>query len=243
MASMKPVVYVAGDTALGKLTRYCCRMAHDTATSASWANVVWICHEPTVDPASGEPDTKSLIAKIAESILPAPIDARIVISSPCPVGTTAALRADFPNRMLFYSPENMKHASKPEDFMSQPRIVVGTTMPDKDDLVASLMAPFTGLLLWMDIPSAEMVKSALNGYLAMSITYANEIEILCNKVSANPTAVIEALKRDPRIGEKAYITPGNRYGLHLAREIWNLNQIAQLPLISGIKHSHETSGS
>lgn len=103
------------------------------------------------------------------------------------------------------------------------------------------MAPFSRTLVWMDTESAEMVKTSLNGFLAMSITYANEIETMCREVGANAAAVMEALKRDPRIGEKAYITPGPPYGPHLAREIWNLNQIAQLPLISAIKKSHEAA--
>jgi UDPglucose 6-dehydrogenase len=80
----------------------------------------------------------------------------------------------------------------------------------------------------MRTESAEMVKHALNSYLALSITFINEIARLCEHVGADAQEVSAGLKSEPRIGPKAYLAPGGPFaGGTLARDVVTLMKLAE----------------
>jgi UDPglucose 6-dehydrogenase len=83
--------------------------------------------------------------------------------------------------------------------------------------------------------SAEMTKHAINAFLALSVTFANEIARLCEDVGADAREVEQGLRSETRIGPKAYIRPGAAFaGGTLARDVVTLTQIAR-------DHKHEAS--
>lgn len=93
--------------------------------------------------------------------------------------------------------------------------------------------------------SAEMVKHSLNAFLALSISFINEIARLCEHVGADAKEVSAGLKSEPRIGPKAYLGPGGPFaGGTLARDVVSLTKLAAakgetVSVISAIKQSND----
>jgi UDPglucose 6-dehydrogenase len=97
----------------------------------------------------------------------------------------------------------------------------------------------------MRTESAEMVKHALNSFLALSITFINEIARLCEYVGADAKEVAAGLKSEPRIGPRAYLGPGGPFaGGTLARDVVSLTRLGlangeTLSVIPAIKQSND----
>jgi UDPglucose 6-dehydrogenase len=97
----------------------------------------------------------------------------------------------------------------------------------------------------MRTESAEMVKHALNSFLALSITFINEIARLCEHTGADAKEVAAGLKSEPRIGPKAYLGPGGPFaGGTLARDVVTLTKLAEakgekISVIPAIKQSND----
>ncbi len=112
-------------------------------------------------------------------------------------------------------------------------------------LTEALFAPFAAHVLFMRTESAEMVKHALNSFLAVSITFINEIARLCEHVGADAKEVAAGLKSEPRIGPRAYLGPGGPFaGGTLARDVVTLTKLGAanheaLSLIPAIKQSND----
>jgi UDPglucose 6-dehydrogenase len=108
-----------------------------------------------------------------------------------------------------------------------------------------LFAPFTPKVLFMRTESAEMVKHALNAFLALSITFINEVARLCEHTGADAKEVSAGLKSEARIGPKAYLGPGGPFaGGTLARDVVTLTQLAEangekISVIPAIKQSND----
>jgi UDPglucose 6-dehydrogenase len=138
------------------------------------------------------------------------------------------------------SPENLRLGQALEIFRNPTRIVIGVRDTHARDILEPLLSPFSKRLIFMSVESAEMVKHAVNAFLAVSVTFANEIAAICEKVGAEATDVEKALRSEPRIGEKAYVRPGPAFaGGTLARDIRFLSSIAecaqvQAPLIESV---------
>jgi len=99
----------------------------------------------------------------------------------------------------------------------------------------------------MRTESAEMVKHALNSFLALSITFINEIARLGEHVGADAQEVSAGLKSEPRIGPKAYLGPGGPFaGGTLARDVVTLTRLAaaineKISVIPAITQSNESA--
>jgi UDPglucose 6-dehydrogenase len=93
-----------------------------------------------------------------------------------------------------------------------------------------------------------MIKHGLNSFLAASVTFANELATICERVGADASEVERGLKSDPRIGPGAYIRPGPAFaGGTLARDVNFLRTLAgkyhlTLPVIEGIHASNRAHG-
>ncbi len=82
-------------------------------------------------------------------------------------------------------------------------LVLGTSKKAALDAALALYEPFVTEKVPMDLKSAEMVKHALNTFLATSITFINEIAAISKRLGADSVQVGKALKLDKRIGKKA----------------------------------------
>ena len=144
----------------------------------------------------------------------------VVTKSTVPVGTgrqveaiikKARPEADFD---VASNPEFLREGSAIPDFMRPDRVVVGCETERAEKLMASLYAPlylietpvqFTGL------ETAELIKYAANAFLAVKISYINQIADLCEKTGADVHAVAKGMGLDKRIGSK-FLHPGPGYG-------------------------------
>jgi UDPglucose 6-dehydrogenase len=111
--------------------------------------------------------------------------------------------------------------------------------------LSTLLSTITASIDWMSVESAEMTKHAINGFLATSVAFANEIATICEAVGADAKEVERGLKGDSRIGPRAYLAPGGPFaGGTLARDIVFLNRTASAcgvttPLLSSVLASNE----
>ncbi len=150
----------------------------------------------------------------------------VVISSQLPLGSCQKFKDQFQIGRLIYFPENLKLGSAVSDFLTPDRIVIGS---DDEQLLLKFERDFNFNcpILTMNFESAEMVKQALNSYLATSISFSNQIADLCEQVGANFSDVSKALKSDRRIGPLAYLNVGLGFGGgHLDRDLGSLIKTA-----------------
>jgi UDPglucose 6-dehydrogenase len=213
-------------------------------------DVVWVTFDTPVDD-NDVADVESVTAAV-RSLFPHLRDGTVIlISSQLPVGSTRALAQDFagrePNKTCYfaYSPENLRLGKAIEIFKNAERIIVGSEAPRVREKLQPVLERFTPKVLWTSIESAEMVKHAVNAFLATSVTFANEIATICERVGANVGEVEQALRLEPRIGPRAYIRPGASFaGGTLARDVVFLRSVAarehlKVPLIDSILPSNE----
>jgi UDPglucose 6-dehydrogenase len=144
----------------------------------------------------------------------------IVNKSTVPVGTaekTAAVMAANLDKSLFdvvSNPEFLREGVAVEDFLKPDRVVVGTSSERAKKLMDELYQPFVrqgNPIYYMDERSSEMTKYAANSYLAMRISFMNEMANLCELAGANVDWVRMGMGSDNRIG-KRFLFPGVGYG-------------------------------
>ena len=175
----------------------------------------------------------------------------VLVSSQLPVGSCRQLeriaKERAPHRRIFFacSPENLRLGKALEVFRNPDRVVVGVRSAHEREVISSLFRPITERIEWMSVESAEMTKHALNSFLAISVTFANEIAALCEKLGADAKDVERGLKSEARIGRGAYLAPGAAFaGGTLARDVAFLNQLSvdagiQAPLLQAVKPSND----
>lgn len=146
----------------------------------------------------------------------------IVTKSTVPVGTADKIRKVLENQGLkagqhfdvVSNPEFLREGSAVQDFMKPERVVIGTRNPAAAELMRSLYEPFVrngNPILVMDERSSELVKYASNGFLAMKISFINEIANLCEVVGADVERVRQGMGKDSRIGSQ-FLYAGLGYG-------------------------------
>lgn len=144
----------------------------------------------------------------------------IVNKSTVPVGTAEKVSEILSrklNKDLFdvvSNPEFLREGVAVEDFLKPDRVVIGTRSERAKKRMSELYEPFVrqgNPIYIMDERSSELTKYAANSYLAMRISYMNEIANLCDKVGANVDMVRIGMGSDNRIG-KRFLFPGIGYG-------------------------------
>lgn len=136
----------------------------------------------------------------------------IVIRSTVPPGTCDRL-APFVEEWgeLVVAPEFLREGSAVDDFLKPARIVVGSR---KSSIAVPYLRLFEGLntpVVFTSLCNAELVKCCSNAFLAMKITYANEVANLCDALDACSDDVLRGMGYDPRIGSD-FLRPGIGFG-------------------------------
>lgn len=143
----------------------------------------------------------------------------IVDKSTVPVGTADEVTKIIKSNTNFEfdvvsNPEFLKQGAAVDDFLKPDRVIIGSNSRRATEIMQELYAPFmrTGNpVIVMDVKSAEMTKYASNSFLAVKISYANEIANLCEKVGADAEMVRIGMCADKRIGSQ-FLFPGLGYG-------------------------------
>lgn len=220
------------------------RFSTEAAIACATADVLWLCYDTPVNE-NDESDVAFVLERLRRALAHLPNGALVLISSQLPVGTSAQLEREFPQFQFACSPENLRLGKAIDSFEKAERVVVGVRDESKRALLDELFKPFTAQILFMRTESAEMVKHALNSFLAASITFINEIARLSEHVGADAREVSAGLKSEPRIGPRAYLGPGGPFaGGTLARDVVTLTKLGErfdekIPLIPAIKHSND----
>ncbi len=159
-------------------------------------------------------------------------ESTIVISSQIPVGTSRNLinalkTAGNKKPKVIYFPENLRLGNGFATFLTPDRIILGSddrAVMDQFEKDFTFPCP----IITMGLESAEMVKHALNTYLATCISLSSELSDLAEKVGANMTDVVKAMKLDKRVSPSAPLNPGLGFaGGTLGRDIQSLRKIAR----------------
>lgn len=143
----------------------------------------------------------------------------IVNKSTVPVGTAEKVKNLIKKYTNFEfdvvsNPEFLKQGNAVDDFLCPDRVIIGSDSDKATGIMQEIYSPFfrTGnRIIVMDVKSAEMTKYAANSFLAVKISYANEIAKLCEKVGADVEMVRIGMTTDTRIGNK-FLFPGLGYG-------------------------------
>jgi UDPglucose 6-dehydrogenase len=220
------------------------RFTSDAKAACADADVLWVCYDTPVND-NDESDVAFVLERVRRALPHLPPEALVLISSQLPVGTCAQLEKEFPQLHFACSPENLRLGKAIDAFEKAERAVVGIRTDGKRALLEQLFKPFAAPVQFMRTESAEMVKHALNSFLAVSITFINEVARLCEHVGADAKEVAAGLKSEPRIGPRAYLGPGGSFaGGTLARDVVTLTRLGaqngeSLALIPAIKQSND----
>ena len=153
----------------------------------------------------------------------------VIISSQSPVGFCSELRSILQTHNttleLAYSPENLRLGEAIKCYLEPERIILGTANKETEEKCVYLFKDIQSEVVCMSLESAEMVKHGINSFLSTSIVFANHLADICSENGAKIQDVIKGIKSDPRIGKKAYLSPGIGFsGGTLGRDLKVLKQ-------------------
>lgn len=162
----------------------------------------------------------SAVFDVAKSIAIAMNGYKVVVNkSTVPVGTCDRIASIIKENTDFdfdvvSNPEFLKQGDAVQDFLKPDRVIIGASSQRAFDVMREIYASFlkTGNpVIEMDAKSAEMTKYASNAFLALKISYANEIANICENIGADAEMVRKGMCADKRIGKK-FLFPGLGYG-------------------------------
>ena len=162
----------------------------------------------------------SAVFNVAENIAKSMNDYKIIVNkSTVPVGTVEKVEAVIKSNTNYEfdvvsNPEFLKQGAAVDDFLKPDRVIIGSDSEKATGIMQELYSPFlrTGNpVITMDVKSAEMTKYAANSFLAVKISYINEIANICEKVGADIEMVRAGMCSDKRIGSQ-FLFPGLGYG-------------------------------
>jgi UDPglucose 6-dehydrogenase len=174
---------------------------------------------PTPPGEDGSADLKYVLGA-AEDIGKLLTDYKVIVDkSTVPVGTAAKVTAAISKHYsgafdVVSNPEFLREGVAVDDFMKPDRVVIGTSSERAEKVMAELYAPFVrsgNPVIFMDERSAELTKYAANAFLAVKISFMNEIAQLCERLGADVDMVRKGIGSDERIG-KRFLFPGIGYG-------------------------------
>ena len=191
----------------------------DPALAYANADLVLIAVPTNYDPETNYFDT-SHVESVLDTLRSYNTEAYAIIKSTVPVGYTHSLRDRRKDKKILFSPEFLREGRALYDNLHPSRIIVGTDMDSEDGRLAA--ETFSSLLsdvsleidvpvLLMDLTEAEAVKLFSNTYLALRVSYFNELDTYAEMKGLDTRSILEGVCLDPRIGN-FYNNPSFGYG-------------------------------
>jgi UDPglucose 6-dehydrogenase len=196
------------------------RFTMDIAEAVNVAQVVFIA-VGTPELADGSADMDPTFKVLGEICKAANAPKIIVLKSTVPIGTSRRVhsfcRENSQHEMdIVNNPEFLRQGAAIEDFLKPDRVVIGCKTEKAKQTMQELYEPFCNRagnkpLIFMDNTSAEMTKYAANSFLALKISFINELALLADKLGADIDSVRAGFTSDSRINP-AFFNPGIGYG-------------------------------
>ncbi|MBZ8117791.1 UDP-glucose/GDP-mannose dehydrogenase family protein [Roseovarius sp. LXJ103] len=192
----------------------------DLKTAVEGAEAVFIAVGTPTRRGDGHADLSYVMAAAEEIAMAASDYLVIVTKSTVPVGTNRQVKQVVKKARpdlefdVASNPEFLREGAAIDDFMKPDRIVVGVQTERAGEVMADIYRPLylrDFPILTTDLESAEMIKYAANAFLAMKITFINEIAALCERTGADVKRVSHGIGLDGRIGNK-FLHAGPGYG-------------------------------
>ena len=183
------------------------------AVKASEIIFIAVGTPPGEDGSSDLKYVKQVACRIADSMDSYKI---VVNKSTVPVGTAELVKEIISEKTshavdVVSNPEFLREGSAVRDFMEPDRVVIGCDNREAAELVKKLYEPLNSEILITDAKSSELIKYASNTFLAVKISFINEIANLCEKTGADVVQVAKGMGLDKRIG-KHFLNAGAGYG-------------------------------
>jgi len=133
----------------------------------------------------------------------------LIIKSTIPPGTSEGWNKQYVNVDIVFNPEFLTEANSIEDFKNQNRIIIGGPRPATTKVRRIFKKAFPKVpIIKTGSTTAEMVKYVTNCFLATKVSFANEINSVCNKLDIDYDKVIEYAQHDDRLGNSHWEVPG-----------------------------------
>jgi UDPglucose 6-dehydrogenase len=225
----------------------------DVQAAIQWADVIFIA-VGTFGENGGDTDLTALFDVAQEIAEKSNADKIVVIKSTVPPGTSEKVKeivdsfTDNKYRInIVTNPEFLREGNAVHDFLYPERIVIGL----EDSCLTEVMRTIYQPLIARDVPlivtnyrTAELIKYSANSFLAMKVTFINEIARLCDVLGADVEIIADALGKDSRIGAQ-YLQPGPGYGGScLPKDTESLAHISRekkmpLPILEAVIESNQ----
>lgn len=195
------------------------RLAYTSDHEAAYraAEVIFVCvgTPERSDGSANLQQVNAAVGQIAESVQR---DCVVVIKSTVPIGTNDKLENSIAARVkkglridVASNPEFLAQGTAVKDFLYGPRLVLGVKNRRSADVLKQVFAQFGQEKIVTDRRTAEMIKYASNNFLALKISYINEIANICEMIGADVETVAYGMGLDNRIGSK-FLRAGIGYG-------------------------------
>ncbi|MEM8620670.1 MAG: UDP-glucose/GDP-mannose dehydrogenase family protein [Actinomycetota bacterium] len=198
---------VAESVAAGRLS-----FVVGSQAAAADADVVFLC-VPTPQGEDGSADLSYIETAAGEIADTLRAGAVVVNKSTVPVGSTRVVEAALGRSdvSVVSNPEFLREGTAVHDFLHPDRVVIGSADTAAAERVAALYESLGARVQITDPASAETIKYAANGFLAMKISFVNAVAAMCEAVGADVAAVVDGIGSDQRIG-RGFLNPGPGWG-------------------------------
>lgn len=225
-----------------------CSFTSDYAKVQQFAPEFILICVPTPQDVSGAANLTCVLSAVKQLSATAPSDSIVVLKSTVPVGSGERVKQAISRDDVHVAsnPEFLREGSALHDFMNPDRIIVGAASERVSTRVLELYGDIATRKIATSVESAELVKYSTNAYLAMRLSFVNDLAALCEKVGASVEDLVDGLGSDSRIGPR-FLSPGPGWGGScFPKDTRALISVASdfglnLPLIDAALESNEAS--
>lgn len=221
------------------------RFSTDVASVTSDVDLVFLC-VPTPQDEDGAADLTYVLAAARECgkyVKPGTV---IVTKSTVPVGSVERIRTAVARDDLHFAanPEFLREGSAISDFLNPDRIVIGSSSAHASEKLTNLYSPLERQIFITSQESAETIKYASNAFLAMKLSFVNDLAALCERTGSDISQVTAGMGLDSRIGDK-FLSAGPGWGGScFPKDTKALSSLAEslgvaMPLINATLESNE----